>query len=193
MPATYIQALINQNAVLVHCSSQTVLVGDAYTRSLGPLERIQKALLGNSVVSSSTVTVNDQAITNYSGCIGIIISPKLPTSITHANYTDAGSTPSLREQTRTNGSVCSVVDFENSITNRSGYNEIFIHTYKTHGIFISRIVQFNINGNLIEFSDKEIYSAFPAQDFYQCINGEFYSLTYDSRHNNFVPVKSTYP
>lgn len=189
MPANYIQTLLNRKAVLVHCSSQMVLIGDACTRSLGPLERIHKAILGNSVVSCSTITEGDQLIDNYSGCIGIIISPKLSTSITSASCKDAGSTASIREATRTNGLVCEVSDFDNSIASRIYYNEIFAHTFKTHGIFITRKVEFNIQGSMISFTDKEIYSAFPANDFYECINGEFISLVYDNVHQQFSRVK----
>lgn len=191
MPTQHTQILIDNNAVLVHCSSQTVLVGNAYTRSLGPLERIYKAMLGNAVVCCSTIIKGDQVIANYTGCVGIIVSPKLSTSITYASWLDNGSNPYQRELTRNQGSVlCAPTDLEAAILGRStdSYNEIFVHTYKSLGIFLSRPVQFNVPEGIFDFSDKELYSAFPGIDFYECNNGEFCRLDYNFTKNQFVVV-----
>lgn len=197
MPTQYINTLIQHNAALVHCSSETTLVGGLTTIKLSPLEKIQKAILSDFVIACSTIKSGDTMvcqhtgqILNYTGPLGIIISPKLNSSITHANPTDSGSTPDLREQTRINNLVCLVSDFENSIVNRVNYNEIFVHTYKVVGIFIKPPITFNLGTHQVSFTDKEIYSAFPEYDFYQLNYGNFSRLIFDKTHNSFVQTKS---
>jgi hypothetical protein len=196
MPTQYIDTLIQQNAALVHCSSETTLVGGLNTLTLSPLEKIQRAILGDSVIACSTIKSGDTMlcqhtgqILNYTGPLGIIISPKINCSITHANPTDSGSTPVSREETRTNNQVCTVSDFENAIINRVNYNEIFVHTYKVIGIFIKPPITFNMGSYQASFTDKEIYSAFPEYDCYLLNYGNFTRLIFDKTHQSFVQTK----
>lgn len=197
MPTQYINTLIQQNAALVHCSSETTLVGGLNTLTLSPLEKIQRAILSDFVIACSTIKSGDTMVCqhtgqihNYTGPLGIIISPKLNCSITHANRTDSGSTPALREQTRTNNQVCTISDFEIAIINRVNYNEIFVHSYKVIGIFIKPPITFNLGTYQVSFTDKEIYSAFPGYDFYLLNYGNFTRLIFDEIHNCFVQTKN---
>ena len=119
MPTEYIQTLIRNDVALVHCSSQSPMVGNTHTHSLGPLERIRNAIIEDIVISCSTLHKGDEITgkrdPNYTGNLGIIISPKKSDSITYAIKTDAGSTPESREKTRTAGLVCTIPMFEESI------------------------------------------------------------------------------
>lgn len=196
MAAQFINTLVSNNAVLVHCSSETALVGSAGTISLSPLEKLQKAIVGNPVISCSTIQEGDQMvcpdtnrILNFTGPIGIIVSPKISSSITQANHKDSGSTPLFRDATRNKRQVCEISDLQNSIIHRCNYNEIFTHTYETIGVFIHRPVRFNLEYDFVDFTDKEIFRAYPGQDFYQLDNGEFIKLVFDNLSNTFLASK----
>ena len=118
MPTSYINILKNRNAVLVHCSSLCTLVGDSITPSLGPIEKISKVIRVNYDISCSTISKGDNLNDNYTGALGVILGPKLSTSITQATATDSGTTPCLRKELRKQGTFATTKEFENAINNR---------------------------------------------------------------------------
>lgn len=191
MPQSFINTLIQNEATLIHCCSESKKVGDAKTINLGPIERLKKAITGDDVISCSTVKPGDTIARNFTGPMGIILSPKVPYSITHASAKDAGSSPALREQTRTNGDACTPEALSDAITSRdtNSYNEIFVHTYKVIGIFITNDVSFIRDLYILTLSDKEVYCAFPAYDFYRLDSGRFTKLVFDSTHNVFTSTR----
>jgi len=190
MPTSYIDVLKKNNAVLVHCSSFVSLVGSAQTNQLGSIEKICKVITGNYDISCSTIVCGDQPVNNYTGNFGVILAPRTSESITLASHNDTGSTPELRELVRNSGTVASPLELHNAIINRVTYNEIYIHTYRVLGLFFTKPIQFGIDTNVIELEDKELYSCFPAYDFFQCLNGVFQRVVYDKKHEVFSIVKS---
>jgi len=190
MPTSYIDVLKKNNAVLVHCSSFVSLVGSAQTNQLGSIEKICKVITGNYDISCSTIVCGDQPVNNYTGNFGVILAPRTSESITLASHNDTGSTPELRELVRNSGTVASPLELHNAIINRVTYNEIYIHTYRVLGLFFTKPIQFGIDTNVIELEDKELYSCFPAYDFFQCLNWVFQRVVYDKKHEVFSIVKS---